>query len=209
MKNFTVIDHPVVQHKIGKLRNKNSGTSEFRSLIKEITRLLAYEATRDLDLVDEKIETPLAPATVKKITDRPILVSIMRAGNGMLDPLLQMFPNSLAGPIGIYRDKFINNTVEYYFRLPEDAKDKKIILVDPLLATGDTMIAALDRLKQYNVGPITIITLIAYDKGAERVLNFHPDVKIYTAACEKEINEKGYLIPGVGDAGDRLFGTTK
>jgi uracil phosphoribosyltransferase len=207
MKNFTVIDHPVVQHKIGKLRNKNSTTAEFRSLVKELTRLLAYEATRDLDLVDEQIETPLAPTTAKRLSERPILVSIMRAGNGMLDPLMQMFPNSPAGHIGIYRDKFIDNTVEYYFRLPEDSKGKKIILVDPLLATGDTMIAALDRLKQYNVGPITIITLIAYDKGAERVLSFHPDVKIITAACEREINDHGYLIPGVGDAGDRLFGT--
>lgn len=207
MKNFNIITHPLVQHKIGRLRDKNMQTPEFRNVVKELSILLAFEATRDLSLIDHQIETPLATTTVKKISDRPVLVSIMRAGNGMLDALLDILPNCSAGHIGIYRDKFINNTVEYYFKIPENSKGKMILLLDPLLATGDTMIAALDRLKQYNVGQIKIINLIAYEKGVQRVLHFHPDVEIYTAACETEINDKGYLIPGVGDAGDRLFGS--
>ncbi|MES2614533.1 MAG: uracil phosphoribosyltransferase, partial [Bdellovibrionota bacterium] len=174
MNNFNVINHPLVQHKIGRLRDKNTQTPEFRLLIKELSVLLAFEATRDLQLQDIQIETPMAATTVKKISDRPVLVSIMRAGNGMLDALLEILPNCSAGHIGIYRDKFINNTVEYYFKIPENSKDKMILVLDPLLATGDTMIAALDRLKQYNVGQIKVINIIAFEKGAQRVLHFHP-----------------------------------
>ena len=207
MKNFNVITHPLIQHKIGRLRDKNTLTPEFRLLIKELSVLLAFEATRDLELVDTQIDTPMASTTVKKIAERPTLVSIMRAGNGMLDALLDILPNCSAGHIGIYRDKFIKNTVEYYFKIPENSKGKIIILLDPLLATGDTMIAALDRLKQYQVGKIKIINMISYEKGVQRVLHFHPDVEIFTAASEKEIDDNGYLMPGVGDAGDRLFGT--
>ncbi len=207
MKNLNIIQHPLVQHKLGHLRDKNTQTPDFRLLIKELSILLAYEATRDLELVDQDIETPVAPTVVKKTSERPVLISIMRAGNGMLDALLEILPNCSAGHVGIYRDKFINNTVEYYFKIPEQSKGKMVLLLDPLLATGDTIIASIDRLKQYEVGKIKIINIIALEKGAHRVLHFHPDVEIYTAACDKEMNEKGYLIPGVGDAGDRLFGT--
>ena len=207
MKNYNVITHPLVQHKIALLRDKNTQTPEFRLLIKELSVLLAFEATRDLELADVEIETPMAKSSEKKITDKPVLVSIMRSGNGMLDALLEFFPNCSAGHIGIYRDKFTQTTVEYYFKIPENSKGKLILVLDPLLATGDTMIACLDRLKQFNVGRIKVINILAYEKGAHRVLHFHPDVEIFTAVSDTEIDKNGYLIPGVGDAGDRLFGT--
>ena len=207
MKNLKIIDHPLIQHKLGRLRNKNTQTPEFRLLVKELSVLLAFEATRDLQLIDLHIETPFAQTKVKKISQSPILVAILRSGNGMLDALLDLIPNCSSGHVGIYRDKFINTTVEYYFKLPENAKGRPILLLDPVLATGDTLIAAIDRLKQFQVGNIKVLNLLAFDKGAERLLYFHPDVEIITAGCEKELNSQGYLLPGLGDAGQRLFGT--
>jgi uracil phosphoribosyltransferase len=207
MKNLHIIQHPLVQDKLGRLRSKTTLTPEFRLLIKELSILLGFEATRDLELTDHPIETPFQPMVAQKIAERPVLISIMRSGNGMLDALLDVLPYCSAGHVGIYRDKFTHNTVEYYFKIPEKTKGKRVLLLDPLLATGDTIIATIDRLKQYEVGSIKIINILALEAGVKRVFHFHPDVEIYTAGCDKEMNEKGYLLPGIGDAGDRLFGT--
>jgi uracil phosphoribosyltransferase len=201
------IKHPLIQHKLGFLRDQNTSSAEFRGIIKELTKFLAYEATKELSLKMEDIQTPIAKAKVGRINNAPIIVSIMRAGNGMIDSMLEALPFCSAGHIGIYRDKFINNTVEYYFKLPENTKGKDILLIDPLLATGDTVIASIDRLKQYEVGKIKLLTILTCQSGIERVHHFHPDVEIYTLGAEETLNEKGYLVPGLGDAGDRLFGT--
>ena len=201
------IKHPLIQHKLGFLRDENTSSAEFRGIIKELTKFLAYEATKELSLKMEDIQTPIAKAKVGRINNAPIIVSIMRAGNGMIDSMLEALPFCSAGHIGIYRDKFINNTVEYYFKLPENTKGKDILLIDPLLATGDTVIASIDRLKQYEVGKIKLLTILTCQSGIERVHHFHPDVEIFTLGAEETLNEKGYLVPGLGDAGDRLFGT--
>ncbi|MNT21324.1 Uracil phosphoribosyltransferase [compost metagenome] len=153
------------------------------------------------------IETPIAKTEAQRIAQPPVVVSIMRAGNGMLDGALSMIPFASTGFIGIYRDKFIHNTVEYYFKMPQDVKGRAVLLCDPLIATADTMIAALDRLKQYEVGDITVVSILASETGLARVHEHHPDVKIYTVNIEKEMNSMGYLVPGLGDAGDRLFQT--
>ncbi len=206
-KKFFKIDHPVLQHKLSFVRDKGTDSSHFRNLIHEISGLLAYEATKDLELTDVKIETPLAKTTVKRIKERPICVSILRAGSAMMEGLITMLPFASVGHIGIYRDKFIKNTVEYYFKLPENPKGKTILLTDPMLATGDTMIASLDRLKQYEVGKIKVLCVLVSKAGLEKVHHFHPDVDIYALDMQDELNEKGYLIPGIGDVGDRLFRT--
>lgn len=207
MKNVKIIDHPLLQHKLTFLRDKNTGPAEFRNIVKETSRILAYEATRDLNTVKKSIETPLCKTDSPVISNSPILVSIMRAGNGMLDALLSLMPFAQAGHIGIYRDKFIKNTVEYYFRLPNEAKGKEVLLLDPMLATGDTVVACLDRLKQYDVGKIKLISILASKEGLEKVCHFHPDIEIFVAQVENELNEKGYLLPGMGDAGDRIYFT--
>jgi len=204
----TVLDHPLLRHKLGYLRDKNTISSDFRELVKEISRILAHEVMRDwkeMSLV--AIETPIAPTKVERITNPPVVVSIMRAGNGMLDPVLSMIPFASAGFIGIYRDRFINNTVEYYFKMPADIKGKLAILCDPLVATADTMIAAIDRLKSYEVEKIKILTILMSQTAIERIHHFHPDVDIFTLNIEKEMTEEGYLVPGLGDAGDRLYQT--
>jgi uracil phosphoribosyltransferase len=207
-KNIKVINHPLLKHKLGYLRDKNTYSHEFREIVKEISKVLIYEAMRDWkDLESVAIETPIAKAQVERIVRPPVVVSIMRAGNGMLDGALSMIPFAATGFIGIYRDKFIHNTVEYYFKMPQDIKGKQILLCDPLIATADTMIAALDRLKNYGVGHVKVITILASNSGLEKVLHFHPDVEIYTVNVENEMNEMGYLVPGLGDAGDRLFQT--
>lgn len=203
-----LIDHPLLKHKLGYLRDKNTTSAEFRELVKEISRILAHEVMRDwkdVKMVD--IETPIAKATVERITNAPVVVSIMRAGNGMLDAVLSMIPFASAGFIGIYRDKFIHNTVEYYFKMPADIKGKMAILCDPLVSTADTMIAAIDRLKSYEVKKIRILTILCSDFAVEKIHTLHPDVDIFTVNIEKEINELGYLVPGLGDAGDRLYQT--
>lgn len=209
MDNVTILEHPILKHKLGLLRNKNTSSHDFRDVVKEASYLIAYEACRDLATEKEKVTTVMAEAEVERVCSdqAPILVSIMRAGNGMMDAILDLMPFARAGHIGIYRDKFIKNTVEYYFKIPERSKGKTILLLDPLLATGDTAVACIDRLKQYNVGEIRFITLLASKYGADKIKHFHPDVKIFTIAVENELNEQGYLIPGIGDAGDRLFQT--
>lgn len=208
MKQVTVIDHPVLQHKLSFLRDKNTEPAEFRRITKEVSKYIVYEATKDLKMEEIGISTPLADAKVNRIVDPPIVVSVMRAGNGMLDSILEVLPFAGAGHIGIYRDKFIKNTVEYYFKIPNNSKGKTVLLLDPLVATGDTAIACIDRLKNYEVGEIRFLSLLSSQKGLEDVISAHPDVKIYTLGIDTEMNEKGYIIPGLGDAGDRLFKTT-
>jgi uracil phosphoribosyltransferase len=204
----TVIDHPLLRHKLSYLRDKRTNSHEFRSLTKEISVLLAYEAMRDwTDLEKVEIETPIAKAVTERILKAPVVVSVMRAGNAMLDSVLQVMPFASAGFIGIYRDKFIHNTVEYYFKMPEDIKGRMAILCDPLVSTADTMIAAIDRLKSYEVKEIRILTILLSQFAREKIHHFHPDVDIFTINIETEINELGYLVPGLGDAGDRLYQT--
>ncbi len=205
MSNFKLVDHPVLRHKLSFLRDKNTGSAEFRSIIKEMSRLLAYEATKEMKVTSMTVETPLATANVDRILENPIIVSIMRAGNGMLDGLLSLLPFASAGHIGIYRDKFIKNTVEYYFKLPDDAKGRPILLADPLLATADTAIACVDRLKQYEVGPIKMLCILVSPEGLERLHHFHPDVEVYGVSKEEGLTADGYLLPGLGDAGNRLY----
>lgn len=203
-----VLDHPLLVHKLGYLRDKETGSGEFRELTKEISRILAFEVMRDwTDMRTVDIETPITKTQVKRIHNTPVVVSIMRAGNGMLDAVLSMIPFASAGFIGIYRDRFVNNTVEYYFKMPQDIKGKLAILCDPLVATADTMIAAIERLKSYEVDKIRILSILISEHAIQRIHSLHPDVEIMTLNIEKEVNEHGYLVPGLGDAGDRLFQT--
>lgn len=205
---LTILDHPLLKHKLGYLRDKNTSSAEFRELTKEISRILAHEVMRDWkDMSMVEIETPMARMKVERILNPPVVVSVMRAGNGMLDPVLSMIPFASAGFIGIYRDKFIHNTVEYYFKMPSDIKGKLAILCDPLIATADTMIAAIDRLKSYEVKQIKILSILISRFAVDRLKHFHPDVDVFALNIETEMNEDGYLIPGLGDAGDRLYQT--
>lgn len=207
MKSLIEIKHPLVQHKLSVLRKKQTSSATFRKTVEEMTHLVAYEATRNLQTQDVPLETPLEETTGPMIAEDIILVSIMRAGNSMLEALLNVMPFARAGHIGIYRDKFIKNTVEYYFRLPQNIKGKRILLADPIVATGDTVLACLDRLKQYEVGQIHLLTLLISPEGLEKVHHFHPDVEVLCASKERGLNEKGYLLPGIGDAGNRLYHT--
>ncbi len=207
-KRVHVIQHPVFSHKIGILRNKNTSSFDFRKVFEELSTMLAYEATRDLELKSEWIETPLERAQVERIAEEIVVACILRAGEGMLHGFLEALPFARIGHIGIYRDKNLHNTIEYYFKMPKDVRGKRVLLLDPLLATGDTALAAIERLKQYEVGSIRLITLLSARVGLSKVLAEHPDVEIYTLSIERELDENGYLRPGVGDAGDRLFRTT-
>ena len=208
MGQVQIVDHPLLQHKLSYLRDKGTSSAEFREIVKEISRILAFEVMRDWkEMREHEIETPMAKTRVKRIHNAPVVVSIMRAGNGMLDAILSMIPFASVGFIGIYRDKFIHNTVEYYFKMPADINGKMAILCDPLVATADTMIAAIDRLKSYEVKEIRVLTILASQVAIDRIHQFHPDVKILTLSVEREVNDSGYLVPGLGDAGDRLYQT--
>lgn len=207
LSNVTVIEHPIIAHKLGILRNKNTTSHEFRQLFDELGQILAYESTRDLKLTSATVETPMETAKVQRIGEQVIVATILRAAEGILPAFMQMLPFAQFGHIGIYRDKFMNQTVEYYFKLPKEVSGKRVLLLDPLLATGDTCLAAIERLKQYGVGRIRVITLLSSKLGLRKVLEQHPDVEIFTLSIEKGLDERGYLLPGLGDAGDRLFGT--
>jgi uracil phosphoribosyltransferase len=203
-----LIEHPLLRHKLGYLRSKQTASNEFRELTKEISRVLAYEVMRDWNDFDSvEIETPIAKTRVDRIVNVPVVVSIMRAGNGMLDAVLSMIPFASAGFIGIYRDRFVHSTVEYYFKMPADIQGKIAILCEPLIASGDTVIAAIERLKSHDVKRIRILNILISQHAVERIKRTHPDVDIFTLGIEKEMNADGYLIPGLGDAGDRLFQT--
>jgi uracil phosphoribosyltransferase len=208
MSNLHIIDHPLLRHKLGYLRDKTTNSNEFRALVTEVSKILAYEVMKNWkDFDHPEIETPLAKMKVDRIVSVPVVVSIMRAGNGMLDGVLSMIPFASAGFIGIYRDKFVNTTVEYYFKMPSDIKGRTAILCDPLIATGDTISAAIERLKSYEVKKIQIMAILVSQQALERLQKAHPDVEIYAVNIEKEMNNDGYLVPGLGDAGDRLFQT--
>jgi uracil phosphoribosyltransferase len=206
-KNLKLIQHPVIQHKLTVLRDEKTGPMAFRQIIEEVSQLLAYEATRDLKTRKVTVKTPLETTQVDTVDEAVVLVAIMRAGNGMLSGMLKILPFATAGHIGIYRDKFIKSTVEYYLRLPKDLKGKKVLLLDPLLATGDTACAAIDRLKENEAGLIRYVCILASPEGVEKMASVHPDVEIYALNLERTLDERGYLLPGVGDAGDRLYDT--
>lgn len=205
--NCRLIEHPLISHKMTQLRDVATPPERFRRVMRDLSRLMAYELTRDLRTKPIKVCTPLEEVTLPTLDETVCLVSIMRAGNGMLDGFLDMIPMACVGHVGIYRDKFIDNTVEYYFKLPNDAKDKRVILLDPMLATGGTAISAIDRLKEYGVSSITQACLLTSPEGLAAMAEAHPDVKVVTLSIDRQLNEKGYIVPGLGDAGDRLYGT--
>ncbi len=208
MKNLTLISHPLLKHKLGLLRDQKTSSAEFRHLVGEISTLLVYEAMKDWkDFNQHQIQTPIAPTNVERIENPPVIVSILRAGMGMLDPILNLMPFCAAGFIGIYRDKFIKNTVEYYFKMPEDIAGKATLLCDPLISSADTIVAAIERLKSYQVEDIKILCILISRKGYERIQKHFPKIPIYAIHLEEQVNEQGYLVPGLGDAGDRLYRT--
>ena len=203
-----VMNHPLIQHKLSFLRDKNTGTKEFRELVSEIATLMCYEATRDLPLMEVQTETPMCTATTKVIAGRKLaFVPILRAGLGMVDGMLQLVPSAKVGHIGLYRDPNTLEPVEYYCKLPADAQEREILLVDPMLATGGSASAAIGFLKKRGCKNIKLVNLIAAPEGVARVQADHPDVDIYVAGMDEKLNDHGYIIPGLGDAGDRLFGT--
>jgi uracil phosphoribosyltransferase len=203
-----VITHPLVQHKLTLLRNRNSGTSLFRALVAEISMLLAYEVTRDVPLIDQEIETPMAKMSARVIDEKQVvLVSILRAGNGILDGMLRILPIARVGHVGIYRDPETLGAVEYYNKLPNDMEGRDAIVMNPLLATGNSAVAAVDRVKGARPKSIKFVCLVASREGVASFHESHPDVPIFTAAVDETVNPQGFIVPGLGDAGDRLFGT--
>ena len=209
MQNKVVIlDHPLIQHKLSILRDKNTSTKDFRQLINEISMLMIYEATRDLPLEEVEVETPIAVAKCKQIAGRKLaFVPILRAGLGMVDGALQLVPSARIGHIGMYRDETTLKPVEYFCKLPKDIDQIDVFVVDPMLATGGSAIDAISQIKQRGPRKITFMCTIAAPEGIEALQKAHPDVDIYCAACDSHLNEIGYIVPGVGDAGDRIFGT--
>jgi uracil phosphoribosyltransferase len=203
-----VVDHPLVQHKLTLMRRKATSTAEFRRLLREIALLLGYEVTRDLPLEDIDIETPLMPMRAKRLAGKKVcLVSILRAGNGLLDGMLDLIPAARVGHIGLYRDPATLVPVEYYYKMPEDIGERRAIVLDPMLATGHSAVAAVTRLKDDKPASIKYVCLVAAPEGVKALSEAHPDVPIYAAALDARLNDHGYILPGLGDAGDRLFGT--
>ncbi|MBD1866788.1 uracil phosphoribosyltransferase [Cyanobacteria bacterium FACHB-471] len=205
----TVINHPLIQHKLTLMRRVETSTAKFRALLKEISMLLAYEVTRDLPLKTERIQTPMSPmdAPILAPEKKMVLVSIMRAGQGILDGMLELMPSARVGHIGLYRDPRTLVVIEYYFKVPQDIEERDILVVDPMLATGNSAVAAVHRLKETNPNSIKFVCLLAAPEGIRHFHSQHPDVPIYTAAIDDKLDEHGYILPGLGDAGDRLFGT--
>lgn len=206
--NLGVITHPLLRHKLTYLRNIETTTDGFRRLVKEISQMLAYEVTRDLPTENIRISTPIAEIESPIISGKKqCIVSILRAGNGMLDGMLELLPAARVGHIGLYREPETLETVEYYFKVPEDIAERIVIVVDPMLATGNSAVAALNRLKEHGASSLKFVCLLAAPEGVKNLLDHHPDVSITTAALDERLNEHGYIVPGLGDAGDRLFGT--
>ena len=207
-KNLTVVDHPLVQHKLSFMRDKTTPSAHFRQLLGEIAQLLAYEATRDLPLEMREVEPPLQPMQSPYLSGKKLaLVSILRAGNGMLDSLLHLIPSARVGFVGLYRDEETLKPVQYYFKVPEDISERDVLAIDPMLATGNSSVAAIDLLKAAGARRITFLCLLAAPEGVARMQEAHPDVRIITASLDECLNEQGYIVPGLGDAGDRMFGT--
>lgn len=208
MEGVTVIDHPLVQHKLTIMRKKGTSTAGFRRLLREISTLLCYEVTRDLELTRETIETPLATIEAPVLEGKKLVfASILRAGNGLLEGMLDLVPSARVAHIGVYRDHETLEAIEYYFKAPEDVGDRLVIVVDPMLATGNSSIASVDKLKERGARNIRFLCLLAAPEGIRNFQAAHPDVPIFTAAIDDHLNEKGYIVPGLGDAGDRMYGT--
>jgi uracil phosphoribosyltransferase len=208
MKNVTVVDHPLVQHKLSLMRRKETPTAKFRQLIREVTMLLGYEVTRDLPMGKERIETPItemdAPVLIGK---KVVFISVLRAGNGLLEGMLDLIPSARVGHVGLYRDPDTLVAVEYYFKVPEELEERPVIVVDPMLATANSAIAAVQRVKEAGARDIKMLCLLAAPEGIKAFQEAHPGVPIITAAIDDHLNEHGYIVPGLGDAGDRIYGT--
>lgn len=203
-----LIDHPLVQHKLTLMRRKDASTNTFRTLLNELSMLMAYEVTRDMPMQDIEVETPLETSTFKVIDGKKLVfVSILRAGNGILEGMLSVVPGARVGHVGLYRDPTTLTAVEYYFKMPQDMEARDIVIVDPMLATGNSAIAAVERLKALKPKSIKFVCLLTCPEGVKALQAAHPDVHIYTAAVDRELNSHGYIVPGLGDAGDRIFGT--
>lgn len=208
MAKVVIMDHPLIQHKIGWIRRKELGSKEFRKLIGEIAMLECYEATRELELMDTEIATPICATTVKELKGKKLaVIPILRAGLGMVDGMLSMIPAAKVGHIGLYRDPDTLEPVEYYCKLPDDCGEREVFVVDPMLATGGSSVAAIQMLKEKGVKKIHFLCIIAAPEGVERMQEAHPDVDLFIGALDKGLNEQGYIVPGLGDAGDRIFGT--
>ncbi|AGO08543.1 uracil phosphoribosyltransferase [Lactiplantibacillus plantarum] len=208
MGKFEVLDHPLIQHKLTIIREKNCGTKVFREMVNEISTLMAYEVSRDMPLKDIEIETPIAKSTQKTLAGKKVaIVPILRAGLGMVDGFLNMIPAAKVGHVGMYRDEKTLKPVEYFVKLPSDISQRQLFVVDPMLATGGSAIMAMDMLKKRGAGNIKFMCLVAAPEGVKALRDAHPDIDVYTAALDDHLNEDGYIVPGLGDAGDRLFGT--
>lgn len=208
MQGVTVVDHPLVQHKLTIMRNKETSTGSFRRLLREISLLLCYEVTRDLALTTKDIDTPLQPMKAPTLKGKKLVfASILRAGNGLLEGMLDLVPSARVAHVGLYRDHSTLEAVEYYYKAPGDLSDRLVIAVDPMLATANSATAAIDKLKESGAQNIRFLCLLAAPEGIEAFRDRHPDVPIYTAALDSHLNEKGYIVPGLGDAGDRMYGT--
>ena len=208
MDGVTVIGHPLVQHKLTIMRKKETSTAGFRRLLREISTLLCYEVTRDLELTYEEIETPLVKMKAPILEGKKLVfASILRAGNGLLEGMLDLVPSARVSHIGVYRDHDTLKPVEYFFKAPDDIDERLVIVVDPMLATGNSAIAAIDKLKERNAKNIRFLCLLAAPEGIENFHSVHPDVPVYTASLDSHLNELGYIVPGLGDAGDRMYGT--
>ncbi|HBB82068.1 MAG TPA: uracil phosphoribosyltransferase [Sulfitobacter sp.] len=206
--HLTIVDHPLVQHKLTIMRDKETPTAVFRQLLREISQLLAYEVTRGLPMTTKRVETPMQEMDAPTLDGKKLaLISILRAGNGLMDGVLELIPSARVGFVGLYRDEETLQPVQYYFKVPEGLDDRLVIAVDPMLATGNSSVAAIDLLKQAGATNIIFLCLLASPEGVATMKEAHPDVRIVTASLDEALNEKGYIIPGLGDAGDRMFGT--
>jgi uracil phosphoribosyltransferase len=208
MPNLVVVDHPLVQHKLSLMRMKQTPVAEFRRLVREVALLIGYEITRDLPLTTVDIETPLMPMRAPLLEGKKVcLISILRAGNGLLEGMLDLMPSARVGHIGLYRNPETLQPVEYYYKVPQDIVDRPVIIVDPMLATANSAVAAVDRVKRDGVADIKLACLLAAPEGVRRMNDAHPDVTVFTAAVDHGLNDHGYILPGLGDAGDRIYGT--
>jgi uracil phosphoribosyltransferase len=206
--SVTVVDHPLVKHKLTIMRDKETSTGSFRRLLKEISLLLCYEVTRNMEMTTKRIETPLEPMDAPILDGKKLVfASVLRSGNGLLEGMLELVPSARVAHIGLYRDHDTLQAVEYYFKAPDDIADRLVIVVDPMLATANSAIAAIDKLKERGANNLRFVCLLAAPEGIKRFTEAHPDVPVFTAAIDSHLNEKGYIVPGLGDAGDRMYGT--
>ena len=208
MANVHILDHPLIHHKLAVLRNKETPVKEFRELVSEIAGLMCYEATRNLPTMEVEVETPICTATCRMLAGKKLaIVPILRAGLGMVDSIVDLIPSAKIGHIGLYRDPETHKPVEYYCKLPDDIGNRVVFVLDPMLATGGSAVAAIDFLKQHGCRNIIMMNIIGCPEGIKTVQDAHPDVEMYLAACDEKLNEHAYIVPGLGDAGDRIFGT--